>query len=199
MSAMEEKGQSLMRMKPIFIFLAAVATLLGVYAWSLGWRLHAGRQALDQRRDRGEVVSEAEASAVGEIIGPHFVWSMLAGVVTCLVHSLVLTYFLGTGKAIQDQIDRGRFDESYNTARRRLMAQAVIPATAGIVLIAVGAFSGGFALITRISPAAHLIIASIGVVGQWPIYLREFVIIHENGKLLDRMVDQLGEDIRLTV
>ncbi|MBI3735981.1 hypothetical protein HY256_05665 [Candidatus Sumerlaeota bacterium] len=190
-----------MRMKPIFLFLALISSLMMAYTFSVGWRLHYGREDFARRRAAGEQIADAEQHAVNGLIVPHFIWSMMTGIVVCLTHSVVLTYFLGTGKAIQEQTELQNWDETYNTARRKLMGKAVIPASLGIVFICAAAFSGGFAMIQKLPGWAHLAVVILSFAAQGGIFLRELAIIHENGKLMDQIIDRLGgdENIRLTL
>ncbi len=181
-------------MKPIFLFLCAVSVATMLYTFSLGWRRHYGLAAIEERLAAGQQVSLIEIETYSNLIGPHFVWAILAGISVCLTHSVVLTYFLGTGKAIQEQTELQNWSEEYNEARRKLMGKAVIPAVTGILCIAIAAFAGGFALIRTISPEVHLVISSLGVLAQFPVFARELAIIHENGKLMDKIIERLGGD-----
>lgn len=185
-----------MRMKPILIVLVLAASIMMAWTFSLGWRLHYGKLMITE----GLVTDQAEAETINELIIPHFIWAMITGIAVSFVHSIVLTYFLGTGKAIKEQMEINHWDQKEYLEWRGLMAKAVIPAAIGIVMIAVAAFSGGFAMMTTISPDAHLIISGLGVFGQIPIFLREIQIVMLNGKLMDRVLDRMGEkDIRLTL
>jgi len=189
-----------MKMKRIFLFLCAVSIAAMLYTFALGWRRHHGLAALEERRAAGGQVYLDEVEALSSLIGPHFVWAILAGISVCLTHSVVLTYFLGTGKAIQEQTELQNWSEEFNIARRKLMGRAVVPAVVGILAIAGAAFAGGFALIRTISPETHLVLSSLGVLAQFPVFAREYAIIHENGKLMDKIIERLGgENIRIAL
>jgi len=188
-----------MRMKPILIFLALIAGVVMAFTFSLGLRYHYGRAVLEERMLKGEVITEAERNAVGNIFPRHFVWGMLTGIIVSGVHTLVLTYFLGTGKAIKEQMELQQWGSEEYDRWKKLMARSVAPSSLGIILIVIAAFSGGFTMITKLPPTGHLIIATICVLGQVPIIMWEIAIIRENGKIMDRIVNKLGEDVKLTI
>lgn len=189
-----------MRMQPIFIVMAIVSVGLLAYTFSLGWRFHYGKLDQERRADAGEVVSQAEADTIGALVGQHFIWGMGSSVFVCLIHSIVLVYFLGTGKAIKEQIELQNWDEADHKYSLKLMAKAVVPACLGIILIVIAAFSGGFTMIQFLPPDAHMALAALAMFGQIPIYIRQLTIIRENGKLMDKILDRLGgENIRIAL
>lgn len=189
-----------MRMKPIFAVLAALAMGVVGNTFILGWRYNQNHAALAAREAKGERISEAEADTVGSLFRRHFVWGMLSGVTVCLVHSVVLTYFLGTGKAIKEQTDLQNWDDEDYLRWKKLMARSVLPSSLGIALVCVMAFSGGFTMIRQLSPEAHLVIAGTGYFLQIPLFLMQWRIIAENGRLMDKIVEKLGgDDIRLAL
>lgn len=190
-----------MRMKPIFLVMCLIGIAMMGWTFSLGWRYHYGNAELQRRAVAGEAIAQADADAVGGLIAPHFVWGMLSGLYVSLIHSIVLVYFLGTGKAIKEQTELQNWpEETYYLPSKKHMGQAIIPSMLGIIGLIVAAFSGGFALIQVFSPTVHLILAAIGVFGQIPIWIRQYVVIHANGRLMDEVVERLGgEDIRLAL
>jgi hypothetical protein len=189
-----------MRMQPIFILIAAISMAMLVYTFSLGWRFHYGKMDQARRAEAGQVVPQAEVDEVGTLVGTHFKWAIFTSIFVCFVHSLVLVYFLGTGKAIKEQVELQNWDDADHKYSLKLMAKAVIPSCAGIVLIIIASFSGAFTLIAMLPPDAHMAIAAFGMFGQLPIYVRQFVIIRENGRLMDRILDRLeGENVRVAL
>lgn len=189
-----------MRMKPIFAFLVALAMGVVGYTFALGWRYHHGHAALAAREAKGEMISEAETEGMGSVFRRHFVWGMLSGVTVCLVHSVVLTYFLGTGKAIKEQTELQNWDDEDYLRWKKLMARSVLPSSLGIALICVMAFSGGFTMIRKLPPDAHMAIAAAGYFLQIPLFMMQWRAIAENGRLMDKIVEKLGgENVRLAL
>jgi hypothetical protein len=188
-------------MKPIFLVLCVIAAAMMAWTFSLGWRFQQGRADLQRRMAAGEVVTTAEIDAYGDLFPQHFVWGMVTGLYVSLIHSIVLVYFLGTGKAIKEQTDLQNWDEAtYYLPSRKHMGQAVIPCVLGITGLILAAFSGGFTMIGMLPPMGHLIIAGLGVTAQIPIFIRQYILIHANGRLMDEVVERLGgDDIRLTL
>lgn len=190
-----------MRMKPIFLGMCLIGVAMMAWTFALGWRYHYGAEDLQRRAIAGETIDQAQADAVGGLIGPHFVWGMLSGLYISLIHSIVLVYFLGTGKAIKEQTELQNWsEETYYLPSKKHMGQAVIPCVLGILGLILAAFSGGFALIQVFSPTIHLVLASIGIFAQLPIWIRQYIVIDANGRLMDQVVERLGgDDIRLTL
>lgn len=170
-----------MRMRPIFLGMCAIGATMMAWTFSLGWRIH---------------YNDAH-----ELIGSHFVWGMGTGLFISLIHSIVLVYFLGTGKAIKEQTDLQNWDQAlYYLPSKKHMGRAVIPCVLGILGLIIAAFSGGFTLIQALPPWAHLSIAALGTVGQIPIWIWQYLIIASNGRLMDQVVERLGgDDIRLAL
>lgn len=190
-----------MRMKPIFLVMCLIGALMMAWTFSLGWRFNAGKAEIEQRYYAGEEISQAEQERIGAMIGPHFVWGMVTGLYISLIHSIVLVYFLGTGKAIKEQTEMQNWsEERFYVPSKKHMGQAVIPAVFGIVALICAAFSGGFTMIGLLPPTGHLIIAGLGIFAQIPIWLREYIVIDANGRLMDQVVEELGgDDVRLAL
>jgi len=187
-------------MKFIFPLLALGSLAVAGYTFWLGWRFHDGTVELARREAEGQPPAADERAAIGALIGPHFVWGMASGVAVAFVHSVVLVYFLGTGKAIKEQMELRHWDGVLHGRSKRLMAQSILPASAGIVLIVLGAFSGGFAMIQFLPPEVHLAIAALALAGQAVAYVVEFALIVENGRLMDAVIERLGgDDVRLVL
>ncbi len=191
-----------MRMQPIFLALCAVSFLLLGYTFQLGRTYHLGSATGPD----GEVVAVQSADGAGApegafgwgLLGTHFVMGIASGIFVCFVHSIVLVYFLGTGKAIKEQMELQNWAEEPYERSRKIMGQSLMPATAGIVLVIIAAFSGGFSLIQVADPDVHMLIAACGIMGQIPVYARQWTLIRENGRLMDEVVERLGgDDIRI--
>ncbi len=190
-----------MRMKPIFLVLCLIGVAMMAWTFTLGWRFHYGKADLERRYYAGEQITDDEQGEIGALIGPHFVWGMVSGLYISFIHSIVLVYFLGTGKAIKEQTDlQGWSEDRFYNPQKKYMGQAVIPAVLGILGLIVAAFSGGFTMIQVFPPWVHLTIAAIGIFGQIPVWIREYMVIGANGRMMDEVVDVLGgDDIRLTL
>lgn len=189
-----------MRMRPIFLFLCAVSVAMMAHTFNMGFRYHYGMKALGQRVASGGTVEQSEVDDLNAIVPIHFVWGMGTGIFVCFVHSIVLVYFLGTGKAIKEQTELQNWDETDYQEARKHMSLALFPTAAGILLVIAAAFSGGFTLIQFSPPWVHLLVAAVGVLGQIPVYAFQYSVIRRNGKLMDRIVDRLGgENIRIAL
>lgn len=193
-----------MRMQPIFLALCAISFILLGYTFLLGRTYHLNSTTGPD----GEVVIVQSAEGASEpegffgwgLLGTHFVMGIVSGIFVCFVHSIVLVYFLGTGKAIKEQIELQNWAEEPYERSKKIMGQALMPTMAGIALVIIAAFSGGFSLIQMADPAVHMMIAACGIMGQLPVYARQWTLIRENGRLMDEVVKRLGgDDIRIAL
>ena len=185
---------------PIFLLLVAIALGCQIYTFSLGWRYHYGHARSLENAEAGRADEPGEAESLGRLIPAHFVWGMVTGVIVCFLHSIVLVYFLGTGKAIKEQMELQNWDSTDHDHAKRVMSRAVFPTASGIVLVLITAISGGFTLIQALHPDLHMVIAVVAIGGQIPIFARQLSLIRENGQLMDRVIERLGgEDIRIAL
>lgn len=167
-------------MKPIYGLFIAAALGVMCYAGAQGLLFHSAHAA--------------EAPAAGDYFGAHLRWAWFGCLFICLTHSLALVYFLGTGKLIREQVDLGKLDEDFYKRSRKLMSQAIVPAVAAILAIFGAFLSGGFTLIQWLSPVSHLIAAATALAIQGAVFIRQFQIIHRNGKLMDEVMEKLGAE-----
>ena len=189
-----------MRMRPIFIVMVLASLGLMGYTFALGWRFHYGQADIDRRIERGEAVDAAHDEAVGSLLPRHFVFGLITGFAISFLHSVVLVYFLGTGKAIKEQMELQNWDSTDHDHSRKLMAKALVPSAVGLLLVIIIAISGGFALIQMIPPDVHMVISVIGIIVQFPVFFRQYTIIGENRLLMDKIVARLGgENIRIAL
>ncbi|TWT57582.1 hypothetical protein KOR42_09440 [Thalassoglobus neptunius] len=103
MISTSETGVSYWRIfvNQIFLFLALLGNSALFVTFYLGWRIE-------------------DASSLSEVarqhVSIHFLFALAAASFALLVHAIVLTYFMGTGRWIQETSDAYHFDEA---ARRR--------------------------------------------------------------------------------
>lgn len=131
-------------MNQIFSVLATVSNIVLLITFGLGWRIS----------DPGSL-----AQAAREQVSSHFLFALGAIMFALLVHAIVLTYFMGTGRWIQETCEAYRFEGNARTENIRLKYK-VIPGMVlcmGLLIItgAFGAMSDPAANMQM--PSAHFI------------------------------------------
>jgi hypothetical protein len=110
----------------IFLILASLANAGLVVAFVLGWRI-------------GDAGSLDEAAR--QQVSSHFLFSLAAVMLALLVHAIVLTYFMGTGRWIEETTEAYRFSPAARDENIKLKYR-VIPGMVACLglLIVTGAF-----------------------------------------------------------
>lgn len=128
--------------------------------------------------------------------GLHFVVALAATVLTLLVHCLVLLYFLGTGKSLQEAVDAHRLDPSI-LAWTREAKRLVFPLLGAATLTTVAtAIVGGGADTGRVPPLVHGALGTLAVVlNLWAFY-RQIIVMGRNSVVIAEVKKQIVvEDI----
>jgi hypothetical protein len=152
----------------IFLSLAVVATLalaanllLGLATGDLQSAVKeefAARQSLGKlSRDRSVPVADVTAARerlttvqrthapLRQAFSAHFWLGIMAALLTLLVNSIAITYFVGTSRWCKEVVDAYRLDQAYDQRgqriKRRSFAWSVVGALTVIVLVGVGAAS----------------------------------------------------------
>jgi len=156
-------------MLPIFIGLAVSNTILLVLTIVAG-------------------VQFAEAKAV---FGSHFSAALFTGIFTLLVHCIVFTYFVGTGKWVKETISNGVLKEEEWLPKITDFKRKVFPINTYAMLFIIGtailgawAYGGGSPLAAGI----HKTFAYITVVVNVFSFRIEGKYIRQNTELLNRAV-----------
>lgn len=139
--------------------------------------------------------------AVQQGVSLHFVTALGALCFTTLVHAIVLTYFMGTGRWVEEtstayQLDRQFFQENQSIKYR------VVPALVGgfLLLLATGAFGAAadpaspaqFAGWFGWSPATlHQGIAIITVLANVAVHCAEYIALDRNGEIIEAVLTEV--------
>ena len=176
-------------MKTIFLPLAVISTLLLGTTFVLGWTIQdAAKPSLSHQVD-------------------HHLWTALAGMLfATLVHGLVMTYFIGTGRWFEETT------RAYSTngdsvigecyaASRTLKYRTIVTIVAGFTLLLAAGTLGaaadpaspvGFTGWLGLAPATlHLLVALAAVgVNTWT-HLVEYNALDENAKLIEQVMSEV--------
>jgi hypothetical protein len=133
-------------------------------------------------------------SAVQSRVTIHFLTGVAALVFAVLVHALVITYFMGTGRWLQETCAAYRLGTDWQ-ARSRDLKWRLYPAVTMslLALIATGAFGGaadpasavGFRGVGSLSAAqVHLSVAVAALLMNGAVNVLEYVALRRNGALV---------------
>lgn len=173
-------------MKRIFLTLTGLSAIFLIAAFVLG--LLVGDPTA---RDR----------ATQSRVGLHIDAAMGALVFSALVHAIVLTYFMGTGRWIEETSQAYRLSPDFQNENRSIKYRT-IPALAGCVtlLVLTGAFgsmadpaSGGrFTGWAGLTPATiHFAVAAITVAASLFVHFWEYQSIHRNGEIIESILGEV--------
>ncbi len=176
-------------MSRTFATLAVVSTVFIVAALVLG--LQVGDARVVER-------------AVQQRVSVHLLTGLAALVTTALVHAIVLTYFMGTGRWLEETCRAYKLDQRYVNESLSLKYRTLPWMCVAIgLLIATGAFGGvadpasnvnwkGIGPLT--SAWVHFLVACAMLAVNLLVNVTEFLAIQRNGRLVN---DVLGEVRRI--
>lgn len=173
-------------MKRIFLTLTIVSLIFLVAAFVLGAMIGDPRA-----RDPG----------TQSLIGWHIHVAMGALVFAALVHALVLTYFMGTGRWIEETSQAYRLPAVFQEENRAIKYRT-IPAMAGCLtmLVFTGALGsmadpatgGRFQGMLGMTPATtHLVAAAITLTATLVVNYWEYLALHRNSELVDQILAEV--------
>lgn len=168
-------------MSRIFLTLASISNVLLVVTFVLGWQIGdpASLEELEQNQ-----------------VGTHFLVAMGAAMIALMVHAIALTYFMGTGRWIEETCEAYRLGNSARDENIRLKYR-VIPGMVIMMLLIMA--TGSFGAITdpashyRIpwSRLAHFTLACATLVGNLLVSCLEWNQIVRNGKVVEAVIAEV--------
>ena len=140
---------------------------------------------------RANVSADVPLTVYQQRFALHLLAGLFTAVLSLVVHSLALTYFMGTGRWVQEVVAAYRLPDSlWNQARQ--LKQRTFPFLLGSILLIIGTAALGAAtdrgLIDR---NMHLAVAVLAISFNFWSYLREYVAIRANGELLDQIMGEV--------
>jgi hypothetical protein len=170
----------------IFLMLMIVANIVTVAAFILGW-LIGDPKSLD--------------SAVQSLVSWHLTTAMAAIVFAMLLHAITLTYFMGTGRWLEETTRAYKLDAALHGENQSLKYRVVPWMVVGILLLIVTGAMGaaadpaspvGFQGVWGMSAATiHFLIAAITIGLNFMVNLTEYDVISKNGNLIKRVVEEV--------
>lgn len=173
-------------MQRIFVTLAVVSTVVLSIAFVLGWNI-------------GD--PNVNNDAVQREVGNHLLTALGGLVLAVLVHAIVLTYFMGTGRWMEETGHVYKLPDTWQSQSNQLKYRT-LPwmAAALVLLILTGAFG---AIADPATPAGaegwggvsaatvHFLVAATAFSVNVIIYLVEYQAICRNSELVQQVLDEV--------
>jgi hypothetical protein len=165
----------------IFIVLAIIGNALLIAAFVLGWMIS----------DAGSLAQEARVE-----VNRHMFVSLGAAILALLVHAVALTYFMGTGRWIEETCEAYSLGSEQRRRNIRLKYQAIPGMVLAMLLIIVTGAFGAMAdpgSNTRMASAAtiHFTLAIITLCVNLLACAMEYDAIRRNGLIVDAVVAEV--------
>lgn len=173
-------------MQRILVALAIINTVCLITAAALGTAVEPRASLEAQWKDAP--VSQEQAAALNRPFFRHFVAGIVAGVTTLLTHSIVMTYFIGTGRWIKEAIEKWGLDPEFDRRTRKLKARSFPFAFFSMVFVILTTILGGAADTGLVPGWAHLTVAYLTILFNLISYFFEYNAVVDNVKLLDQVV-----------
>ena len=173
-------------MTRIFLTLASVSTLLLLGVFGIG--LNIGDPKLPESQS---------------LISWHLLLALSGLVFAALVHALVLTYFMGTGRWLEEVSQPYQLDDHWRVESQRLKYRT-LPLMCGsllLLLVTIGfgaaadpASKMGFSGWNGLSAGmCHMLVALTTVCVNFFANVREFQALERNGQLVQEVVEKVRE------
>jgi hypothetical protein len=140
---------------------------------------------------RADVRPEVPLTGAQRLFTVHLVSGLFAALLTLLLHSLVLTYFIGTGRWVQEVVRAYGFPATLWDRARALKTQALPFVLGSIVLVIASANLGAAADRGLLNGHIHLVVAILAVGFNFWSYLREYHVVVANTELIAEIMSQV--------
>jgi hypothetical protein len=126
----------------------------------------------------------------------HFLLALGTAVGTIFAHCLVLLYFLGTGKSLEEAVEQYKLSPELLTWAQE-SKRRVFPLLAGSALVTVvAAIMGGGADTGRVPPFLHGLVGVAALVLNVWAFHRELTVVGRNSEILEGVKKQIaGQDV----
>lgn len=173
-------------MTRLFFPMSLVSVFLLVGTFALGWQIDDPRIA-DRTVQQGVQV--------------HFLAALTSLCITTLVHAVVLTYFMGTGRWIEETSLAYQLGPQFHAENQALKYRVVPLLVLGfLLLLAAGAFGAAadpaspiqFTGWLGLTPALwHQLVAITAVLGNVAIHYYEYLSLFENGRIIEQVLAEV--------
>src|SRR5262245_56682037 len=140
---------------------------------------------------RAYVGPDASLTAAQRLFTFHLLGGLAAALLSLLLHSLVFTYFIGTGRWVQEVVKAYGLPGSHLENTRALKIRA-LPFILGSVLLVIATATCGAATDRgMLDRNVHLIIAVAAIGVNFWSYLREYQVIVANNQIIVNIMAQV--------
>ena len=168
-------------MNQIFLFLASLANVALIVTFYLGWSI-----------EDAASLSETARQAVSH----HFLFALASGSFALLVHAVVLTYFMGTGRWIQETSEAYQF-EDVARVRNIQLKYKVLPGMMACMLLII--ITGAFGAIAdpasnaqmEASDTIHFSLAITLVIANILVNVIQYNAIVQNSRVVDQVYQEV--------
>jgi len=139
--------------------------------------------------------------AVQQAVSRHMLVGLGGLMFAALVHAIVFTYFMGTGRWLEETTRAYQLSAEFHSANQKTKYRLLPGITACILmLVLTGAFGGaadpasavGFRGWFGFAPSTlHLVIAVVMVLVNAAVSVQEFQAIERNGEIIDQVMDEV--------
>jgi hypothetical protein len=157
--------------KRIFLTLTVVSTVLLMAAFVIGCEI-------------GDLKNVSALTR--KLLSYHILVSVAALIFAALVHAVLLTYFMGTSRWIEEARQAYKFDSRWSEENRRLKYRA-IPVMVVCLLLLIGNIPLG----ALAPPSVHLVFSILTIVINVAVNVMEYDAIRRNGELIDAVVGEV--------
>lgn len=173
-------------MKRIFLTLTILSTLLLLAALVLGFEIGDPRSV---------------SRATRRLLSYHLLESVAALIFAALVHAVLLIYFMGTSRWMDEARQAYKFDASWSDENRRLKNRTIPVMAVCMLLLILNIPLGALSVdrpdwsvpgIGAVSPSrVHLVFAVLTVVINLAVNAMEYRAIRRNGQLIVEVVSEV--------
>lgn len=169
-------------MSRILIGLASLNSVVLLMAFTVGF-LSEGR---------ANMTPAGPLSQAQRMFTIHLIAGLSAALLTLLLHSLIFTYFIGTGRWVQEVVKAYRLPESLRQQARRLKSSAFPYILGSILLVITTAVLGAATDRGLLDRNIHLALAALAVGFNFWSYLAEYRAVVANSELISHVMDEVN-------
>jgi hypothetical protein len=168
-------------MSRILVGLASLNTIVLLMAFTVGF-LSEGRVNVSP----GVPLSEAQ-----QMFTVHLIAGLSSALLTLLLHSLIFTYFMGTGRWVQEVVKAYRLNESLFEKSRRVKSRAFPYILGSVLLVIATAILGAATDRGLLDRNIHLALASLAVGFNVWSYFAEYGAVVANSELINQIMSEV--------
>ncbi len=121
----------------------------------------------------------------------HLLSGLSATLLTLLLHSLIFTYFIGTGRWVQEVAKAYQFPEPFWERSRELKRKALPLILVSIMLVITVATLGAATDLGMLDSNFHLALAVLAIGCNFWSFFREYALVRANGEIITQIMTEV--------